>query len=144
MKSMPAWASAPPRLLTAYGASKFHFADPELSGLGVMTSTPGRNRSSQSLMFFGLPGRTTRVTTDPNGMPLVASLFQSLETLPALTSRVMSGSTEKLTMSAGLPSTTPRDWSPEAPYEVTTWTPLPSDDALNAGITLLQPGSGAE
>ena len=59
-------------------------AEPELSGLGVMTSTPGRNRSSQSLMFFGLPLRTTNVTTDPNGMPLVASVFQSLETLPRL------------------------------------------------------------
>ena len=80
-----------------------------------MTSTPGRNRSSQSLMFFGLPLRTTNVTTDPNGMPLVASVFQSLETLPALTNRVMSGSTEKFTTSAGFPSTTPRDWSPEAP-----------------------------
>ena len=109
-----------------------------------MTSTPGRNRSSQSLMFFGLPLRTTNVTTDPNGMPLVASVFQSLETLPALTNRVMSGSTEKFTTSAGLPSTTPRDWSPEAPYEVITCTPLPSSEALNAGITLLQPGSGTE
>ena len=35
---MPAWALRPPSLLTAYGASKFHFAEPELSGLGVMTS----------------------------------------------------------------------------------------------------------
>ena len=95
-------------------------------------------------MFFGLPLRTTNVTTDPNGMPLVASAFQSLETLPALTNRVMSGSTEKFTISAGLPSTTPRDWSPEAPYEVITCTPLPSSEALNAGITLLQPGSGTE
>src|SRR5580693_2190439 len=109
-----------------------------------MTSTPGRSRSSQSLMFFGLPGRTTRVTTDPKGIPLVASLSQSLETLPALTSRATSGSTEKLTTSAGLPSTTPRDWSPDAPYEAITWTPLPSGEALNAGITLLQPGSGTE
>src|SRR6202161_4958224 len=144
MKSRPACGSWPPLLLTAYGASRFHFADPELSGLGVMTSTPGRSRSSQSLMFFGLPGRTTNVTTDPNGMPLVASLSQSLETLPALTSRAISGSTEKLTMSAGLPSTTPRAWSPEAPYEAITCTPLPSCEAVHAGITLLQPGPGTE
>ena len=95
-------------------------------------------------MFFGLPSRTTSVTTEPKGMPLVTSVFQSLATLPALTKRVMSGSTEKFTRSAGLPSTTPRDWSPEAPYEVITCTPLPSSEALNAGITLLQPGSGAE
>ena len=108
-KFTPAWLFLPPSLLTAYGASRFHLAEPELSGLGVMTSTPGRNRSSQSLMFFGLPFRTTNVTTDPNGMPLVASVFQSAETLPALTNRVMSGSTEKFTTSAGFPSTTPRD-----------------------------------
>ena len=52
-------------------------------------------------MFFGLPLRTTSDTTEVNGMPLVASAFQSLSTLLALTRRVMSGSTEKLTMSAG-------------------------------------------
>ena len=50
--------------------SRFHLAEPELSGLGVTTSIPGCSRSSQSLMFFGLPLRTTRETTDPNGMPL--------------------------------------------------------------------------
>src|SRR6201996_6542669 len=112
---MPACLSRPPPLLTAYGATRFHLAEPELSGLGVTTSMPGRNRSSQSLMFFGLPLRTTNVTTEPNGTPLVASLSQSLETLPALTNRVMSGSTEKLTTSAGLPSATTRDLVPEAP-----------------------------
>ena len=99
----------PPLLLAAYGASRFHLAEPELSGLGVTTSIPGCSRSSQSLMFFGLPLRTTNDTTDPNGTPWVASVFQSLATLSALTRRVMSGSTEKLTMSAGLPSTTARD-----------------------------------
>src|ERR1700749_4663801 len=130
MNSSPAWGSWPPTLLTTYGASRFHFAEPELSGLGVMTSTPGRSKSSQSLMFFGLPDRTTNVTTEPNGTPLVASLSQSLETLPALTNRVMSGSTEKLTTSAGLPSATPRDWSPEAPYEVITCPPLPPSERL--------------
>ncbi len=93
-------------------------------------------------MFFGLPLRTTRETTEPNGMPLVADLFQSAATLFALTRRVTSGSTEKFTMSAGLPSTTPRDWSPEAPYDVVTATPLPSGVAANAGMILLQPGSG--
>ena len=45
-------------------------------------------------------------------------------------------------MSAGLPSTTPRDWSPEAPYDVVTATPLPSGVAAKAGMILLQPGSG--
>src|SRR5262245_23674684 len=93
-------------------------------------------------MFFGLPLRTTSETTDPNGMPLVASAFQSLATLSALTRRVTSGSTEKLTMSAGLPSTTARDWSPDAPYDVVTPTPLPSGVAAKAGMILLHPGSG--
>nr|CRL77931.1 hypothetical protein CPGR_04455 [Mycolicibacterium malmesburyense] len=102
-------------LAHAYGANRFHLAEPELSGLGVMTSTPGLSRSGQSRMFFGLPGRTAKDTTEPNGIPLVASAFQSLATLSALTRRAMSGSTEKLTMSAGFPSTTARDWSPEAP-----------------------------
>src|SRR5947208_1492731 len=93
-------------------------------------------------MLFGLPLRTTRETTDPNGTPLVTSVFQSLATLLALTRRLTSGSTEKLTMSAGLPSTTARDWSPEAPYDVVTPTPLPSGVAAKAGMILLQPGSG--
>jgi len=109
MNSTPAWLSRPPRLLTAYGASRFHLAEPELSGLGVTTSMSGRNRSSQSLMFFGLPLRTTSVTTDPNGIPFVPSVSHSLATLPALTNRVISGSTEKFTTSAGFPLTTPRD-----------------------------------
>ena len=102
-------------LAHAYGASRFHLAAPELSGLGVMTSTPGFNRSGQSLMPLGLPGRTANVTSEPKGSPLVASAFQSLATLSAFTRRVMSGSTEKFTMSAGLPDSTLRDWSPEAP-----------------------------
>src|SRR3954471_1438512 len=142
MKSSPACAFLPPSLLAAYGANRFHLAEPELSGLGVTTSIPGFSKSSQSLMFFGLPLRTTSETTDPNGMPLVASAFQSLATLLPLTRRLTSGSTEKLTMSAGLPSTTARDWSPEAPYDVVTATPLPSGVAAKAGMILLHPGSG--
>ena len=34
--------------LGAYGASRFHFAEPELNGFGVTTSMPGWRRSSQS------------------------------------------------------------------------------------------------
>ena len=84
MNRRPPAGLRPPPLLAAYGASRFHFAEPELSGLGVTTSTPGRNRSSQSLMFFGLPLRTTSVTTDPNGMPLLASVSQSAGDLAGL------------------------------------------------------------
>ena len=107
--------SSPPLLLAAYGASRFHFAEPELNGLGVTTSTPGLSRSSQSLMPLGLPLRTTMVTTEPNGIPLCSLAFQSLSTSPASTRRVTSGSTEKLTKSAAAPAATLRDWSPEAP-----------------------------
>ena len=67
----PAFGSLPPSLFSAYGASRFHFAEPELNGLGVTTSRPGWSRSSQVLMFFGLPLRVTIVTTEPNGDALV-------------------------------------------------------------------------
>ncbi len=90
-------------------------AEPELNGLGVTTSTPSFRRSSQSRIPLGLPSRTTIVTTDPNGMPLCSFAFHPASTRPALTSRVMSGSTEKLTKSASAPASTLRDWSPEAP-----------------------------
>ena len=66
-------------------------------------------------MFFGLPLRTTIVTTEPKGMPLWGPAFQPASTRPASTSRVTSGSTEKLTTSAAAPAATLRDWSPEAP-----------------------------
>ena len=66
-------------------------------------------------MPLGLPLRVTIVTTEPNGIPLCAFWFQVSSTRPALTSRVTSGSTLKLTTSVGRPDSTLRDWSPEAP-----------------------------
>ena len=66
-------------------------------------------------MLFGLPLRVTIVTTEPNGMPLCSFWFQLSSTSPASTSRVTSGSTEKLTTSVGRPDSTLRDWSPDAP-----------------------------
>ena len=66
-------------------------------------------------MPLGLPLRVTIVTTEPNGMPLCSSGFQSSSTRPDFTRRVTSGSTEKFTMSVGRPDSTLRDWSPEAP-----------------------------
>ena len=105
----------PPALLTAYGARRFHFADPDENGFGVTTSTPGLSRSSHVEIALGLPLRTTIVTTEPKGTPLWASVFQSGETSPLSTSRVTSGSTEKLTTSASAPAATLRLWSPDAP-----------------------------
>ena len=54
----------------------FQRAPPEVNGLGVITSTPGLIRSSQVLMFFGLPLRTTSTTTESVTMPLYWSWFQ--------------------------------------------------------------------
>ena len=42
----------------------FHFAPPEVNGLGVITSTPSLVRSSQDLMFLGLPLRVASTTTE--------------------------------------------------------------------------------
>ena len=69
----------------------FHFAEPDEAGLGVTILTPGLIRSSQLVMCFGLPLRTTMTTTDWVQMPLVALSFQSLADQPASTSLVHVG-----------------------------------------------------
>ena len=92
----------------------FHFAPPEVNGLGSSTSTSPVTRSSQFLMFSGLPLRTMKTTTESVTMPLYSFWFQSLSTRPASTSRVMSGSSENSTTSAGRPPSTARDCSPDA------------------------------
>ena len=117
-------------------------AEPELNGFGVTTSMPGFRRSSQVLMFLGLPLRATIVTTEPKGMPLCSFAFQSLSTSPASTRRVTSGSTEKLTTSVGRPDSTLRDWSPDGPYDWLKETPLPAAVFWNSGITLSKPTFG--
>src|SRR3954451_505099 len=111
----PAFGFLPPSLFAAYGASRFHFAEPELNGFGVTTSTPGLRRSSHVVMCLGLPLRTTKVTTDEATMPLFWSSFQLESTRPASTRRVTSGSSENSTRSVLRPLSTLRDWSPEAP-----------------------------
>ena len=45
--------------------------------MGVTMPTPGLARSSQPVMPSGLPGRTTKTTTDCVQMPLVSLSFQS-------------------------------------------------------------------
>ena len=42
----------------------FHWAPPEVNGLGVITSTPSPRRSSQVWMFSGFPGLTAKTTTE--------------------------------------------------------------------------------
>ncbi|SKY31744.1 Uncharacterised protein [Mycobacteroides abscessus subsp. abscessus] len=94
-------------------------------------------------MFLGLPLRTTSATTEPNGMLLCGSaFFQSSSTSPALTRRVTSGSTEKLTTSAGTWRATLRDWSPDAPYDAEKPMSLPSGVPRKAGMILSNPGFG--
>ncbi len=92
----------------------FHLAPPEVNGFGSSTSTLPVTRSSQPLMFFGLPLRTIRTTTESVTLPLYWFWFQPLSTMSASTSRVMSGSSENSTTSAGSPPSTARDCSPDA------------------------------
>src|SRR5918999_4162112 len=115
----------------------FHFAPPEVNGLGSSTSTSSVIRSSQVLMFFGLPLRTMNTTTDSVTNPSYSFWFQRLSTSPASTSLVMSGSRENSTTSAGRPPSTARDCSPDEAYDWLKLTPLPSGVLLNAGISSL-------
>ena len=104
----------------------FHFAAPDVNGLGVSTLIPGLSRSSHVWMPFGLPLRTMSETTDLETRPLCALAAQSSATSPALTRRVMSGSSEKATTSAASPASTARLWSPDAPKDSENETPLPA------------------
>src|SRR5947209_19654540 len=114
----------------------FHRALPEVDGLGVITSTPGLTRSSQPAMCFGLPLRTTSTTTESLTIPLCGLASQVEETIPALTSRVMSGSVENATTSAGWPAATARLWAPEGPNDSPKETPRPAGDRPNAALSL--------
>ena len=73
------------------------------------------SRSSQVLMFFGLPLRVTIVTTEPNGDALVLAGVPVLGDQARVDELVTSGSTEKFTTSVARPAATLRDWSPDAP-----------------------------
>src|SRR5215212_3133549 len=123
---MPSSWFLPTSLAAPYPASTFQRAPPEANGLGVITSTPGWVRSSQSVRCFGLPFRVAMTTTESVTMPACSSEFQSSATIPALTTRVMSGSREKATMSAGRPDSTARLWSPEPPNDVVNSTFRPA------------------
>ena len=113
---------------------RFHLALPELNGLGVITETPDLTRSAQVVMCLGFPLRTTNETMELVTKPLVAFLFQLGLTMPALTSLVMSGVREKLTTSAGRPSTTAVACDPDAPKDWEKVTPCPALVASKAVI----------
>src|SRR3954454_647059 len=102
-----------------------------------MILTPGLTRSSQPLIFLGLPLRTAITTTDWVRMPLVGVFFQLGDTCPLSTRRVTSGSREKCTMSALRPPSTARLWSPEAPYDVSKVTAFSSEVSCQSAVTVL-------
>src|SRR3954451_18412898 len=122
----------------------FQRAPPEVNGFGEMTSVPDLVRSSQVLMFLGLPLRVPSTTTELVTMPLYWLAFQLLATRLAFTSRVMSGSREKATTSALRPLATARLWSPEAPYDVVKVTFLPSGVAWYALMMSVYAAWGVE
>ena len=109
-------------------------AAPEVNGFGVRTFTPGLSRSAQVWMCFGLPLRTTKATTEVVTSPLFGPAFQSAETMPGSTRRVMSGSTEKLDdvgLLTGLDGAALIAGRAEGGLEAE---PLPAAVLLNAGM----------
>src|SRR3954470_24011924 len=112
----------------------FQRAPPDANGFGSITWTPGLVRSSQVLMFFGLPLRTASTTTEFVTNPLAAFLSQPAATFFASTSLLTSGASERATTSAGRPACTARAWSPDGPNDCVNETPLPLVVLLNAGI----------
>jgi hypothetical protein len=88
--------------------------------------------------------RTTKTTTESVTKPLYWFWFQLSSTRPASTRRVMSGSSENSTTSAGRPPSTARDCSPDEAYEVLKLTPLPAEVLSKAGISSLKASSGVE
>ena len=73
-------------------------------------------------------------TTDLVTRPLEGVSAQFLFTRPASTRRVMSGSSENETTSAGSPASTARLCSPEAPKDSLNETPAPAGVFLKAGM----------
>src|ERR1044072_7199813 len=91
-----------------------------------MTWTAGLTMSSLLWIFFGLPLRTARTTTELVTKPSVLAScdVQLLSTMPGSTSLSTSGDSDSATMSAGRPAAPARDWSPEAPADCVNDTPL--------------------
>src|SRR5215471_13108133 len=101
----------------------FHRALPDVDGFGVITSTPDLIRSFQPVMCLGLPLRTTSTTAESLDIPFSGFAFQPEATIPSLTRRVMSGSVENATTSAGWPESTARLCEPDAPNDWPNDTP---------------------
>ena len=100
--------------------------------MGVITWVPDLVRSAQVWMLLGLPLRTAMTATEAVTMPPCTPAFQSVATMPSLTRRAMSGSSEKATTSAANPASTARLWSPEAPKDSVKVMSLPCAVAWKA------------
>src|SRR3954447_708647 len=122
----------------------FQRAPPDVNGFAVTTCTPGLIRSSQVLMCFGLPLRSTKTTTDFVTKPFDAFLFQFLATRPALTRLSMSGCSEKSTTSAERPVWTALSCTSGAPSDCWKSTPWPAGVAWNAEISFENATVGVE
>ncbi len=122
----------------------FQRAPPDVNGFGVITETPGLVRSSHVLIFFGLPSRTAKTTTEFVTIPLYDCLFHFESTSPAFTSVSTSGARDRYTMSALRPALTARAWSPEAPYDCVKRRPLPAGVLSKAVISLPSASRGVE
>ena len=92
----------------------FQRAPPDVNGFGVTTSTSDRRRSFQLLIFFGLPSRTTKTTTELWTIPLYDCFFHFASTRFAATSSSMSGARDSAAMSNSRPALIARTCSPEA------------------------------
>ncbi len=108
-----------------------------MKGFGVTICTPGFTRSVHVRIFFGLPSRTTKTTTERVTIPWNLSLFQLGATRCFGTSALTSGASDRATMSAERPAATARLWSPEAPYDCEKLTPWPAGVFCKAGISWL-------
>src|SRR3954464_4729114 len=85
----------PRRRWAPYAARMFHFAEPELNGFGVSTSTPLRVRSFQPLIFFGVPLRRGNPTAGSAAFPPYLCLLPFPSTIPASRSRFTSVPVER-------------------------------------------------
>src|SRR5690349_23297922 len=130
--------------MAPYAARTFHFADPELNGFGVTTFTPGLTRSFQPWMWSGLPGRTTKATTESAAIPPYGAVVQFLATSPASAIASMSRPVERKATLAGWPATIARAWEPDGPYDCVKETPCPAGRWPKREMSFCRTGFGVE
>ena len=95
--------------------------------MGVMTLTPGLARSSQSLMPFGLPFRTTSTMVEVYGDALCGSFFchSAVSQPPCFARASVSPASASVATSASRPSMIERACLPEPPCDCLIVTSCP-------------------